>query len=244
MEIFKSAVKTTNAIAESRTWKNWLSLSKLRSRRRHNINSNTSFNKKTNLNSDTSIRDSIAEKFSTGSYVEAIDLLGQIIRRHPNSAIDYNNRGLIYMRQGRYTEALADLNRAIALDPSLDNAYNNRASCRVQMGETSAALDDYEVALDLNPANVRAWINQGITFRELGLYDLAIENFDIAIALGKKHQGRIYAERGKSYHIRGDWNCAVADYYRALEAFDDKKDVRECLQIQECLDRLLQPLAC
>ncbi len=242
MEILKSAVKTTNAIAEGQTWKTWLSLSRLRSRNQQGVYSNGSLENLTEPNSDRSIRGLIAEKVEAGKHAEAIELLTQIIRRNPNSAIDYNNRGLMYMRQGQYTAALADLNWAIDLNPELDNAYNNRASCHAQLGNTNAALDDYEIALDINPANVRAWINQGITFRELELYDLAIENFDIALALGKRHQGRIYAERGKTHHVRGDWNCAVADYYRALNTFNDQKDCSYKAQIQGHLDRLLQPL--
>jgi tetratricopeptide (TPR) repeat protein len=242
MESLKSAVKTTSTIAEGRIWKTWLGLSRLRSRNRQESDSSVSLENFTDPNSDRSIRNLIAEKIDLGNHTEAIDLLTKMIRRYPNSAIDYNNRGLIYMRQGNYSKALADLNLAIDLNPDLDNAYNNRAGCHAQMGNTNAALDDYEIALDINPANIRAWINQGITFRELGLYDLAIENFDIALALGKKHQGRIYAERGRAYHDRGDWNCAVADYYRALNLLDEHKDRNDRNRIQDLLDRLLQPL--
>jgi tetratricopeptide (TPR) repeat protein len=242
MEILKSAVKTTNAITEGQTWKTWLSLSRLRSRNRQDIYSNVSLESLADPNSDRSIRNLIAEKVEAGSYAEAIELLTQMIRRNPDSAIDYNNRGLMYMRQGQYAAALADLNLAIDLNPELDNAYNNRASCHAQLGNTNAALDDYEIALDINPANIRAWINQGITFRELELYDLAIENFDIALALDKKYQGRIYTERGRTHHIRGDWNCAVADYHRALKIFDDDRDCVCKSQVRGYLEQLLQPL--
>jgi tetratricopeptide (TPR) repeat protein len=242
MEILKSAVKTTSAIVEGRIWKTWLGLSRLRSRNRQENYSSVSLDNFPDPNSDRSIRNLIAAKIELGDLVEAIELLTQMIRRYPNSAIDYNNRGLIYMRQGDYSKALVDLNLAIDLDPELDNAYNNRASCHAQMGNTNAALNDYEIALDINPANIRTWINQGITFRELGLYDLAIEDFDIALALGKKHQGRIYAERGRAYHDRGDWNCAIADYYRALDLLDEHKDSGDRSKIQDLLDQLLQPL--
>lgn len=90
-----------------------------------------------------------------------------------------------------------------------------------------AALNDYEIAIDLNPTNVRALFNQGITFRELELYDLAIENFEIALLLGQTLQGRLYAERGYTYHLRGDWNCAIGDYQRALARLRDRDPYRQ-----------------
>ena len=122
----------------------------------------------------------------------------------------------MYFYLGKLFNALDDYNQAIALNKQLDGAYNNRGNCYAAQGNLAAALTDYEVALDLNPGNLRAWINQGITLRDLGLYDLALENFDLALALGKHYQGRIYAERGYAYYLRGDWNCAIADYQRAL----------------------------
>lgn len=69
--------------------------------------------------------------------------------------------------------------------------------------------------MDLNPGYVRAWLNQGITWRDLGEYEKAIDNFEMAL-LFEQLEGHIFAERGRTYHLWGDWNCAIADYRRAL----------------------------
>jgi tetratricopeptide (TPR) repeat protein len=99
------------------------------------------------------------------------------------------------------------------------------------------------LALDLNPANLRAWINQGIAFRELELYDLGLENFDIALLIGNALQDRIYGERGRTYHLRGDWNCAVSDYQTALDILTDQPDGESYFfKVQSWLDELLSPL--
>lgn len=161
------------------------------------------------------LRASAQRKAKQGEYGSAIALLSQAIRYYPPHAVDYNNRGLIYFQMGHHQKALDDYNRALQLNPQLDSAYNNRGNYYAAMGQLAEALADYEKALDLNPRNVRTWINQAITFRELGLYDLAIENLDLALILGCLHN-HIYAERGRTYHLRGDWNCAIADYQRAL----------------------------
>jgi len=161
-----------------------------------------------------------------GEYQTAIALLSCVIERNPNHASDYNNRGLLSFYLGDWESALADYHRAVALNPSLTKVYNNRANCYVALGNLTAAIADYDTAIDLNPLNLHAWINRGITFRDLGLYDLALENFDSALQLYHLLNqqsdfpfltGHIHAERGRTHHLSGDWNCAVADYQQALQ---------------------------
>lgn len=168
------------------------------------------------LDSEQQLRTCVKAKASQGEYAVAIALLDRLIALCPDNAGDYNNRGLMYFRNHQIIEALCDLSQALEINPYLDSAYNNRANCYAAQGDLGEAIADYDIALDLNPANLRAWINQGITFRELGMYDLALENLDIALIIGDSLQERIYPERGRTYHLRGDWNCAVADYQKAL----------------------------
>jgi tetratricopeptide (TPR) repeat protein len=179
----------------------------------------------------------VKKQVTQHNYRAAIALLDRLIACYPNSAMDYNNRGLMYFYAGQLSEALQDYDTAIALDKKLAPAYNNRANFYATQKNFLAALNDYEIALDLNPTNIRALFNQGITFRELELYDLAIENFEMALLLGQTLQGRLYAERGYTYHLRGDWNCAIGDYYRALDRLSDRDPYRQ--KVQNWLNDLL-----
>ena len=193
--------------------------------------------------SEQCLRTSVKEKASQGNYAVAISLLDELIALCPDNAADYNNRGLMYFRNNQLVEALCDLSQALRINPCLDSAYNNRANCHAAQGDLAEAIADYDLALDLNPANLRAWINQGITFRELELYDLALENFDIALIIGNALQERIYAERGRTYHLRGDWNCAVGDYYKALNILVTKPSVAKYeKKVIGWLDKLLAPI--
>jgi tetratricopeptide (TPR) repeat protein len=79
--------------------------------------------------SDRDLRALVSYKAQNGDYTSAINLLNQLLSYHPDSAIDYNNRGLMYFYQGKFDQALTDYNRAIALNSRLDSAYNNRANC-------------------------------------------------------------------------------------------------------------------
>ena len=186
---------------------------------------------------------SIEENIRQSNYAVAISLINELIARYPDSAINYNNRGLMYFRNNQLSEAINDLTHALKIDPQLDSAYNNRANCHAARGDLMAAVSDYDEALDLNPANLRAWINQGVTFRELQFYDLALENFDIALAVGNSLQERVYGERGRTYHLRGDWNCAVADYQITLKLLSDLPNEKNYqFKVRGWLDELLNPL--
>lgn len=193
--------------------------------------------------SEYSLRALANRKAKQGDYTGAIALLTQLISRNPADAVSYNNRGLIYFQTGQREKAIADYNRALQLNPELDSAYNNRANYYASSGRLAEALTDYEQALDLNPGNIRTWINQGITFRELGLYDLALENLDMALILGCL-EGHIYAERGRTYHLRGDWNCAIADYQRALQELSPSgTSSRLRHKVEAWIGELLKPMS-
>lgn len=190
------------------------------------------------------LRALVLERANQGRYPEAIALLDRLLEQNPRSALDYNNRGLMYFQSGQYAEAIADYNRAIELNPRLDSAYNNRANCYAAQGNLAAALTDYEVALDFNPGNLRALINQGVAYRQMGLYDLALENFDLALFLGRRLKGRIYGERGRTYHLRGDWNSAIADYQRAIEHLPKTLSARRYRKhVESWLRKLLNPMS-
>ena len=189
------------------------------------------------------LKNCIKAKATQGEYVVAIALLDQLIALRPDNAVNYNNRGLMHFRNNQVIEALCDLSLALEINPCLDSAYNNRANCYAAQGDLGEAIADYDLALDLNPGNLRAWINQGVAFRELELYELGLENFDIALVIGDALQDRIHAERGRTYHLRGDWNCAIADYQTALEILSFQPHAANYQdKVQNWLDELLAPL--
>ncbi|MEM1394264.1 MAG: tetratricopeptide repeat protein [Cyanobacteria bacterium P01_H01_bin.150] len=196
---------------------------------------------------DKDLRSSALKSAKTGDYFTAIAALNQLIKRNPDNAIDYNNRGLVYFQSGEEQKAVRDFNKAIQINPRLASAYNNRANYYAGIGDLEAALRDYEKALDLNPGHVRAWINKGITLRELGEYNEAVENFETALFFGKL-ENNILAEKGRTYHLWGEWNAAIADYNRVLKNLStrayatDRQNMRLRLQTENWLNELLLPM--
>jgi len=162
-----------------------------------------------------------------GDHEYAIELLSTLIANHPNNATYYSNRGLLHFQAGHLDAAIHDYDIALQLNPKLASAYNNRGNYYAAQGCRAAAIADYDRAIDLDPGNIRARINQSITLRELGDYERAIEELDLALQLVQTVyrtnsssnallEGHLYVERGRTYHLWGDWNYAIADYQRAL----------------------------
>ncbi|PSN18326.1 hypothetical protein C7271_13070 [filamentous cyanobacterium CCP5] len=150
-------------------------------------------------------------------FEQALTILNQLVARCPREARYYCNRGLVYFQAGQFLEALADFNQAIGLSQHLDQTFNNRANCYAALGHIEAAIADYAQAIDLNPFNIKARINLAVTLRELERYDEALDLLDEALVFNQlsKH---VYAQLGRTYHLRGDWNAAIAYYQQALDA--------------------------
>ncbi|AFZ36966.1 Tetratricopeptide TPR_1 repeat-containing protein [Stanieria cyanosphaera PCC 7437] len=115
------------------------------------FNSSTSFSAPNSPKSEYQLRASVEEKVAQGHYAVAIAIINQLIALRPNSAIDYNNRGLMHFRNNQIAEAIADLSQALKLDPKLDRAYNNRANCYAAQGNLAEAIADYRKKLGLRP---------------------------------------------------------------------------------------------
>ncbi len=164
-------------------------------------------------------------------YGGALLLLDYLIERCPHQASYYNNRGLVHFWCRHYVTALADFDHALQIDPSLDQAYNNRANAYAALGAFPQAIADYERALEHNPFNTRARLNLGITWRDLGQLDRALVCLDEALLFYQLTE-HIYAERGRTYHRRGDWNCALADYQRCLGLLANRPDPSASVSLQ------------
>lgn len=195
-----------------------------------------------------------------GDYQRAIGMFNQLIEQDATNALAYHNRGLAHFHIRQFTAAMADYTTALQLNPRLGKAYNSRGNCCAAMGDLIHAIIDYEAAIDLNPLDLQAWINRGITFRELKLHEIALENFDLALEFSQLLnqteskeaiallEGHIYAERGRTHDLSGDWNWAVSDYQQALNTLPPSDQLgkplshRLRLQVNQWLNALLSGL--
>lgn len=179
-----------------------------------------------------------------GSYSAALIILNQLTVYEPENAENFANRGLMHYNLGSCEQALADYDHAIEINPELDKAYSNRANLHATQQNWADAIADYDEAIDLNPLNIRARLNQAITLREMGDYDEALVCLDIAMFF-RPQSATLYAERGRTYHLQGHWNCAIADYTkaRALTEDDSLQDISSRQRVNKRVMRWINTLA-
>lgn len=178
------------------------------------------------------LRRRVQHEARVGNYAAAIELLDQLIVYEPENPNTFVNRGLMHSHLHCYDQAMADYDRAIQLNPELDKAYSNRANLHTKRQDWEDAIADYDQAIDLNPLNIRARLNQAITFREMGDHEEAILCLDIALFFSPK-SATLYSERGRTYHLRGCWGSALADYTVACRLAEDSslKDISSPVRV-------------
>jgi len=102
-----------------------------------------------------------------------------------NKAIDWNSRGLEYMKAGLFLEAGLCFNQAIAMRPHYVNAYTNRGQLFAKYHEKynqtakywqDISFSDYNIALLLEPTNEVALFNRARLFQETKSYKKAIDD--------------------------------------------------------------------
>ena len=80
----------------------------------------------------------------SGFYLEAEQILRQVIDADPDRAEAYNSLGFVAMRQCRTDEAIAHFDRAIALAPSYADAHRNLGMALLQRGDYRRGFEEYE----------------------------------------------------------------------------------------------------
>jgi tetratricopeptide (TPR) repeat protein len=119
----------------------------------------------------------------------AIALLDEAIRRDPQFAEAYCDRGWNYLETGMHDEALADFNKAIELKPTYALAYNNRGTLYSKRQHWDGSIADFSKTLELDPDH--PWARDNLTIS--------------------------YVSRAEAFGCKGDFDRAMADYDRAVE---------------------------
>ena len=156
--------------------------------------------------------------------------LDKAIRRDPQDAIAYNNRGDIYYEKLHNRDAaLEDYDEAIRLNPDYAIAYINRGNIHQDEGEYDLAIANYNEAIKLNPDEGKFYYERGIAYSLKGEYDQAIADFDEGSRLDPSIAGYLgsaepYYNRGVSYYNKGEYNRAITDLSQAIKLSSGLED--------------------
>jgi tetratricopeptide (TPR) repeat protein len=137
------------------------------------------------------------------------------IRKHPNHAELYRERGVIHRRLHHLDQAQADFNRIFAIQPTDAESYISRSTALLHMRYRDDALKDAEQAIKLAPRNPDGYILRGILHLGGKTDDQAIADFTRAIAL-QPDRALTYVSRSSAHINRGEYALANEDCLRAI----------------------------
>ena len=140
----------------------------------------------------------------------ALQDVNAAIRRNPNEADGYYQRGQTYAKRGEYDRAIRDFDRVLRLSPKDAEALNNRCWTRAIIGRLQAALRDCNKALALQPNFADAFDSLAFTYLKIGHVRRAIVFYDAALR-GNPEQASSLFGRGKAKLKNGDTTGGTAD---------------------------------
>ena len=170
---------------------------------------------KSPIQDTTTIHETYLLNKKSDSGVNTIETYSEMIKRNPNSALAYNNRGFLRVQLGLDKEAMGDYNKAITLNPKFAEVYLNRGFLRARLGLSKEAIEDYNKAIALNPKFAEAYLNRGLLLAQLDLNKEALNDYNKAIELNSKF-AEAYLNRGSLNDKLGVKEKALEDYSKAI----------------------------
>ena len=145
-------------------------------------------------------------------YKDAIPEYDMAIRRDPDHAETYYQRGLVKFHLGQYEGAVTDFDMAIDRNSDYAEAYFQRGLANAENEKYREAITDYDKAIHRGFDTADVYYNRGNINARLQEYGAAAEDYDKAI-----HRGFDTAD---VYYNRGIMSALLEIYEAALEDYD------------------------
>jgi len=121
-------------------------------------------------------------------YDQAIKDFTRAIQLEPQNAVNYKERGDVYIEKNNDDKALADFSQAIKLDPYDVDAYKKRGITYNRKKDYSKAIADCNQAIRLNPNDADAYICRGSVYLGKGDYDKAYADYNQVLRLDPNNE--------------------------------------------------------
>lgn len=112
---------------------------------------------------------------------EAVTLLDDVTRRHPEIWNSWFLLGWAHRRRGEYVQGKEALEKAHALKPADTDTLNELAICLMEVGELTESHRRLSEAVRLEPENPKLASNLGILALKMGREDEARRHFEAAL---------------------------------------------------------------
>jgi tetratricopeptide (TPR) repeat protein len=137
------------------------------------------------------------------------------VATNPQSALAYNNRGMLRSTGGDYAGALADFDKALSMVHDYPYALSNRGNVYNSLGRYQEAIADCREAIRLFPQFAKAHTNLGFSYLQTGRPAEAEQNFSRAIALDPSLYDA-FSNRGVVREQKHDYTGALSDYNESI----------------------------
>lgn len=149
-----------------------------------------------------------------GVWRDNLSLWNDVLSKHPDSAIAYNNRGNARADLGDRLGAARDYEQAIRLQPDFVLALYNQAYLAGEEGDFARAAEGFSRVLELAPEMLPARVNRADAYVRLGRPEDAIRDYDRVLAV-EPGWAPAYAGRARAWADLGEQARAVEDARRA-----------------------------
>lgn len=102
------------------------------------------------------------------------------IPSHPDLAMAYYYRALLYIRQESYGMAIKDLTEYIRFQPNKAQGYQARAKANYSMAKYDLAIEDWSRAIEIEP-DADTYLSRGLAYHRLQKLDFAVRDYTKAI---------------------------------------------------------------
>ncbi len=141
-------------------------------------------------------------------------LFDQVIQKHPDFALAYNNRGFWYYNRGNLNEAEKDFVKAVEFDTSSKESFYNLSLIYVKQNNIFKAIETLN-QIDTIETYVDGLYLRAYCLKKTEQLYAALQDFNTLIKLEPTHFYGLY-NRGVIYYLMGDYRKSINDYKSAL----------------------------
>ena len=152
---------------------------------------------------------------NSGALDEAVDVLEEVIRKHPGLSLPLLNLGDTLRLQGELSLAIEKYRAVVRINPKDAAAYNSMGITLSMQGRVEEAISNFEDALKLNPQFPEVENNLANTLSSARRYEEAIDHATNAIRL-RPDFSNAHFTLGNIHKLRENNALAIFHYKKAI----------------------------
>ena len=146
---------------------------------------------------------------------DELSLWSEAVRKAPDKARPYLNRGSANSERGDLDKAISDYSRALELDPGYEEAYDGLGTAYYRKGDLDRAFSNYNKAISVNAYYAPAYLHRGLIRDLKGDFEPAISDYNKAIEINPSYEDA-YNNRGTAHAGKGYTRMAISDFSEAI----------------------------